>query len=53
MILKYNSLEKDMCKRMFAGKNKNSTDSNNNDTVALDAKVLNDETKTYITEKLE
>lgn len=64
MILKYNALEKDMCKKMFTGSSKTSsqsttsidtlTDKNNNDTDVLKAKgkSLNDETKAYVANKL-
>ena len=60
MILKYNSLEKDMYKRMFKadGNSSNrtiSSDSNNNevfDSFKANGNSLNDETKEYITNKL-
>jgi hypothetical protein len=62
MILKYNTLEKSMYKRMFSGTATSgsslSLDKNNNDTTTeafkpLAGKTLNDETKTYITDKLQ
>lgn len=56
MILKYNSLEKDMFKKMFNGNKSTTTttttDSNNNDSFKPNGNSLNDETKEYITNKL-
>jgi hypothetical protein len=52
MILKYNSLEKDMYKKMFNGNKSTTTDSNNNDSFKPNGNSLNDETKEYITNKL-
>jgi hypothetical protein len=53
MILKYNSLEKDMYKKMFNGnKSTTTTDSNNNDSFKPNGNTLNDETQEYISNKL-